>query len=136
MTTLNAYLKFNDKKCKEAMNFYHSILGGELLLNTVGDSPMASEMPPESHSNIIHAQLKAPGILLFASDMMQDKAIIGDNVGLSLNYTDLEEQKKHFEMLSEGGEVFMPLEKAFWGDVFGSVTDKYGVEWMSNSTIS
>jgi PhnB protein len=136
MAILNPYLKFNDRKCREAMNFYQSIFGGELTFQTIGDSPMADEVPAESQDNIMHAEFKAPGILVYASDMMRDKAIVGDNVGLSLNYTDLEEQRKHFEMLSEGGEVFMPLEKAFWGDMFGVVTDKYGIEWMLNCTVT
>lgn len=117
------------------MNFYQSIFGGEISFQTVGESPMAAEMP-EVADNIMHADLKAPGVLIFASDMMRDKAVVGDNVGLSLNYTDLAEQKEHFDKLSEGGEVFMPLEKAFWGDVFGVLTDKYGVEWMLNCTVT
>lgn len=135
MATLNAYLKFNDNKCREAMEFYKSIFGGELTFMTVKDSPMAGEMP-DALDKVMHVEFKAPGILLYGSDMMRDKAIVGDNVGLSLNYTDLEEQKDHFEKLSVGGEVFMPLEKAFWGDVFGVVTDKYGIEWMLNCAIA
>jgi PhnB protein len=134
MTTLNPYLKFNDDTCREAMEFYKSIFGGEHTYMTLGDSPMASEMPPETHNKVMHVEFKAPGILFYASDMMRDKATVGDNVGLSLNYTDLDEQKKHFEMLAEGGEIFMPLEKAFWGSIFGVVTDKYGIEWTLNCT--
>jgi PhnB protein len=135
MATLNPYLKFNDVKCREAMNFYQSILGGELTFQTVGESPMAGEMPGEE-ARIMHAELKAPGVLIYGSDMMRDKAIVGDNVGLSLNYDDVEEQKNHFAKLSEGGEVFMPLEKAFWGSMFGVVTDKYGIEWMLNGPMT
>lgn len=132
MTTLNPYLRFNDSKCREAMEFYKSIFGGELTIQTVGESPMAGEMSAEDHSKVMHADFKSDKIIIYASDMMRDKAVVGDNIGLCLNYTDLDEQKKHFEMLAEGGEIFMPLEKAFWGDVFGVVTDKYGFEWMLN----
>ena len=26
----------------------------------------------------------------------------------------------------------MPLKKEFWGDIFGSLTDKYNINWMMN----
>lgn len=125
------YLKFNDVKCREAMNFYHTCLGGELTISTVGESPMAKEMPDEAE-RVMHAMLKGDGFEFYASDMMRDKAIVGDNVSVCINVTD--EAKAHaiFDALSEGGEVFMPLEKAFWGDIFGVTTDKFGIEWMVN----
>lgn len=134
MATLNPYLRFNDDKCREAMEFYKSCLGGELTFQTVGESPMAGEMP-EGKDKIMHAALKNTGIDIFASDMMRDKAIVGDNVALTLNSEDEAEARDLFAKLSEGGEVFMPLEVAFWGDLFGVVTDKYGIEWMVNCTL-
>ena len=132
MAQLNPYLKFNDNKCREAMTFYKDCFGGELTFQTVGESPMAKEMPAENHDKIMHADLKSGSLAIFASDMMRDKAVVGDNVSLSLNYDNEAEIKKHFEALSKGGEVFMPLEDQFWGALFGVLTDKYGVEWMLN----
>jgi PhnB protein len=132
MAQLVPYLKFNDDKCKEAMTFYRDILGGELTMQTIGETPMKGEMPPEAKDKIMHASLMAPKIELFASDMMMDKAIIGDNVSLSLITANEEETRDIFAKLSEGGEVFMPLEKTFWSPLFGVVTDKYGIEWMLN----
>lgn len=134
MATLNPYLKFNDDKCREAMEFYKSILGGELTFQTVGESPMKGQMP-DGLNKIMHAELKSPGILFFASDMMRDKAVVGDNVGLTLNCESEEEINTLFNKLSEGGNVFMPVEHAFWGALFGVVTDKYGIEWMLNYQI-
>jgi PhnB protein len=134
---LNPYLKFNDDKCREAMAFYKESLGGggELTFQTVGESPMAKEMPEENGDKIMHAVLKVNGVEIYGSDMMRDKAIVGDSVGLSLNFENEEEIRSVFSKLSEGGEVFMPLEKQFWGALFGVVTDKYGVEWMLNYQI-
>jgi len=132
MTQLNPYLRFNDDKCKEAMTFYQACIGGELTFQTVGESPMSSEMPAEAHDKIMHATLKNGKIALFASDMMRDKAVVGDNIALSLNCESEKEIRDLFSKLSEGGEVFMPLETAFWGGLFGVLTDKYGVEWMLN----
>ncbi|MEA2715363.1 MAG: PhnB protein [Candidatus Parcubacteria bacterium] len=132
MAKLNPFVKFNDSKCREGMNFYKDCLGGELDFMPVKDSPMAKDMPADKHSLIMHSTLKKGSWTLIGSDMMRDKAIIGDNVGVALECESDDEIKTIFGKLSKGGEVFMPLEEMFWGGVFGLVTDKYGVEWMLN----
>jgi len=132
MAQLNPFLRFNDGKCKEAMNFYKSIFGGEVSFMTVGESPYAKDMAADKQDFIMHAELKKGGFVFFGSDMMKDKATIGDNVGMSLNCESEAEIRDLFDKLSKGGEVFMPIEDAFWGALFGVVTDKYGIEWMLN----
>ncbi len=132
MAKLNPYLKFNDGKCVEAMNFYKDCLGGELEFMTVKGSPMAGEMPADKQELIMHSTLTKGDWVLIGSDMMRDKATIGDNVGVSLNCESEEEIRTIFDKLSVGGEIFMPVEDAFWGALFGVVTDKYGIEWMLN----
>jgi len=132
MIQLNPYVRFNDAKCKEAMTFYKKCLGGEISFQTVAETPMAKDMPKDKQDLVMHATLKGEGFELFASDMMRDKATVGDNVSLSLNFDTKQGIEAVFSKLSEGGEVFMPLEKVFWGDLFGVLTDKYGVEWMLN----
>jgi len=132
MTQLNPYLRFNDGKCREAMIFYKECIGGNLTFQTVGESPVAKDMPKKTHDLIMHSSLNKEGIEIFASDMMRDTATVGDNVALSLNCDSKAEIETLFSKLSQGGEVFMPLERAFWGGLFGVVTDKYGVEWMLN----
>jgi PhnB protein len=133
MAKLNPFLRFNDGKCREAMNFYKECFGGELTSQTIGESPMAKEVDESKQNLIMHAELKVNELFSFtASDMMRDKAVVGDNVGVTLNCDSEAEIKEHFEKLSAGGEVFMPLEDMFWGALFGVVTDKYGIEWMLN----
>lgn len=132
MTKLYPYIRFNDGKCREAMTFYQSVLGGELTFQTVAESPMANEISKDKQDYIMHSMLKKEGIELTGSDMMRDKATVGDNMGIMLECSSEKEINEHFTMLSKGGDVFMPLEKAFWGGIFGVVTDKYGIEWMLN----
>lgn len=132
MAKLNPFIKFNDKKCTEAMNFYKDCLGGELSFMTVKGSPMEKDMPADKHDLIMHSTLKNGDWVLSGSDMMRDKAVIGDNVGVSLDCESEEEINTIFNKLSVGGEVFMAVQDVFWGGVFGMVTDKYGVEWMLN----
>lgn len=132
MAQLNPFLRFNDSKCREAMEFYKECFGGEISFMTVKDSPMAKDMPADKQELIMHAELTKGDFVFYGSDMMRDTAVVGDNVGMSLNCDSEKEMRDIFAKLSEGGEVFMEIEDAFWGALFGMVTDKYGIEWMLN----
>ena len=133
MSQLAPFIRYNNGRCREAMNFYQSILGGKLEFMVVKDGPMAKEMPADKQELIMHSTLINGDWKLIASDMMRDTATVGDHMGVSVSCESEEEGKKIFDKLSEGGEVFMPFEKQFWGAMFGLVTDKYGIEWMLNS---
>lgn len=135
MSELNPFVRFNDGKCRKAMQFYKECLGGELEFMTVGESPMAKDMPADKQNLVMHSTLTTGKWVLMGMDMMRDVATTGDNVGLSLNFDSEKEIKDVFAKLSAGGEVFMPLEPQFWGALFGVVTDKFGVEWMLNYQI-
>jgi PhnB protein len=125
-------LRFNDKKCREAMEFYKSFLGGELEFMTGRGTPMEKEMTEEQLDLIMHSTLTKDDWMLIGSDMMRDKAVVGDHVGITIQCESEDEIRTTFAKLSEGGEVFMPIEDMFWGALFGMVTDKYGVEWSLN----
>jgi PhnB protein len=131
MATLYPYLRF-DGNCREAMEFYKSILGGETTFQTIRESPMKDQVSEDSQSKIMHASLKSDKIELYGADMMRDERKVGDSVVLCFNADNEDQISEVFKKLSEGGEVFMPLEKQFWGALFGVVTDKYGFEWMLN----
>ncbi|MES2623584.1 MAG: VOC family protein [Patescibacteria group bacterium] len=132
MTPLSPFIKFNNSKCREAMTFYKECLGGELEFMVIKDSPMAKDMPEDKLDLIMHSTLTGSNWMLIGSDMMQDKATIGDSVGVSFSCQSEEEIRSIFNKLADGGDVFMPVEEQFWGALFGVVTDKYGVEWMLN----
>lgn len=116
-----------------AMKFYKSVLGGELTMQTFGESKMAQK--PEGNDLIIHAALKNAGLTFMASDAMPSRqAKVGDNVHLSISGSDAERLTEVFNGLSQGGRVDTPLAKQFWGDAFGQLTDKFGIHWMVNIT--
>ncbi len=128
--TLAPYLNFNGN-AKEAMEFYQSVLGGKLYIQTFGDAKMAKNDAEKDLT--VHAALTADGISLYASDgHPETKVVFGDNVHLSLMGNDEATLTKYFNGLSAGGNVDMPLAKQFWGDTFGMLTDKFGVHWMVN----
>jgi PhnB protein len=128
--TLTPYLNFNGNTA-EVMKFYQSILGGELTMQTFGEAKMART--PEEKDMIVHASLKSQAVSLMASDTMPDQqAKFGDNIHLSITGQDNSKLTRIFNLLAEEGKVDMPLAKQFWGDIFGMLTDKFGVHWMIN----
>jgi PhnB protein len=56
----------------------------------------------------------------------------GDNTHMCIAGSDEKKLREYFDKLTKGGKVNMPLEKQFWGDIFGMFTDKFGVHWMVN----
>ena len=140
MKSITTYLKF-DGNAREAMEFYHSILGGTFDIQTFGDS-MPGGSPPGAENRVIHARITIGSLQLMASDTMPGMAsdhrpgskefALGDNFAIALECDDHAEQDRHFKMFSEGGKVLMPLDMMFWGARFGMVLDKFGVEWMFN----
>jgi PhnB protein len=127
--SLDPYIFFPGN-CREAMEFYKGVFGGELSLQTYGEVNAANDANPAD--NIMHAALES-GIKLYGSDTSEASAA-AKKVSLCLGGESDQEDKLRqiFEGLSEGGDVRSPLKTEFWGDTFGTLTDKFGVDWMVN----
>jgi len=130
---LDAYLFF-DGTCREAMEFYEGIFGGELRMQTYDEVP--GDMPGKEHlkGKIVHASLMGGDVSLMASDT-HDKTLGTGKIELSLSGYDDEKLRKIFQGLSAGGKTRSPLKKEFWGDTFGALTDRFGVDWMVNIAV-
>ncbi|CAN5518814.1 VOC family protein [soil metagenome] len=128
MATLNPYLTFNGN-CREAMNFYKDVLGGELDLMKAGDTPAASQMPEKYHDQILHSTLKTEHFEIMATDMVSGGFNEGDTVQLCLICKSEEEIYLLFDKLSAGGKVKQPLSEMFFG-LIGNLTDKFGKNWL------
>ncbi len=128
---LDPYLFFKGN-CKEAMEFYKGVFGGKLEISLVDDAP---DFPGKDKmlGQVMHALLDTGDFRLMASDSGKASPKAA-KVELSLSGDDDARLRQYFEKLSDGGKVTMPLEKQFWGDIFGQLSDKYGVEWMVNIT--
>jgi PhnB protein len=130
---LDVYLYF-DGNCREAMEFYKSIFGGELTVQTYADVPGSGMDDDGSKKDwLMHARLEGGDIKLMASDTQRASAA-ATKIDLSLGGTDEARLREIFDKLSAGGEVKSALKKEFWGDIFGSLTDKYNINWMVNIT--
>lgn len=130
MTTINSYFTFNGN-CREAMTFYKDCLGGELTFQTVGESPLAAQMPERMKASILHAMLSSEGFVLMGSDMAPETGLLkGNGLAAMLNCSSEEEIRNTFRSLSSKGIVKHQLETTFWGALFGDLTDKYGNNWI------
>ena len=132
MAQLNPYLNF-DSNCREAMNFYKDCLGGELVLQTVGEMPaMAAQMPPEFKDSVLHSTLTTGTMTIMGSDLCREKRTEGNTVHLCINCDTEEELNSFFTKLSAGGKIIEPLADTPWGAIYGALTDKYNKHWMFN----
>ena len=130
MNGINAYLNFNGN-CREAMEFYHRCLGGDLQLMPFSGSPM--KVPEGAGNLIIHARLEAQGGVLMASDMMPGMPYQpGNNFWVSVSVPEPQTIEKLFAAFSANAKVSMPLQETFWASRFGMLTDQFGVNWMFN----
>jgi PhnB protein len=130
---LNPYIEFNGR-AREAMEFYHSVFGGQLDVSTYKD--FQSSPDPSMDEKIMHARLEADnGITLMAADAMDSANYqSGGAFSISLSGDNHAELAGYYEKLSQGGTIIEPLVQAPWGDTFGMLNDKFGVKWMVNIT--
>lgn len=141
MASVSTYLNFN-RNTEEAFNYYKSVFGGEFFgqgIMRMGDIPPQEGMPPvaeEDKNLVVHVELKILGTHnIMGTDVTESMGVKlnkGNNVSINLQPDTREETKKLFDALSKGGQVTMELQDMFWGDYYGSCTDKFGIQWMFN----
>jgi PhnB protein len=131
LTRLNPYLAFKDN-ARQAMEFYQSVFGGTLQTNTFKE--FGASQGPREDDKIMHSILEADnGIVLMGADTPDRMEYSpGTNISISLSGDDESQLRGYFQKLSADGSVTMPLAKANWGDTFGMVTDKFGINWLVN----
>ncbi len=134
MSTINPYINFNGNT-EEAFNFYKSVFGGEFAsISRYKDTPEAGKLPPAEQNKIMHIALPiGKGNILMGTDVLDsrgDSVTQGNNFHLTVHTESKDEADKLFGKLSHGGKVTLPLSDMFWGDYFGMITDKFGIQWM------
>ena len=141
MAQVSTYLNFH-RNTEEVFNFYKSIFGGEFGRGGVArfrDIPVSEGMPPiaeEDKNLVMHIELPIlGGHVLMATDAPESMGFnlnFGNNMSINLEPDTKEETKRLFDALSVGGKITMELQDMFWGSYFGSLTDKFGIQWMFN----
>lgn len=129
MTTLNPYISFHNN-ARDALEFYQSVLGGELDISTFA----AFDMGQDAAENylVMHGQLETPdGLTLMASDTPSSMTFVTPaGISISISGDDEATLEGYWNGLAEGGTVNQPFETPPWGGRFGMLTDKYGIDWM------
>ncbi len=133
MIRLEPYLTFQGK-AEEALNFYKSVFGGAFSsVMRFKETPEGDKVSAAEKDKIMHIALPVgKGVTLMASDMLDSRGKIsaGDNFSLSITVESRQEADRIFNGLSKGGKADMPMQKTFWGDYFGMLSDKFGIRWM------
>ena len=127
---LNTYLTF-DGNCEEVINYYKSILGGEADFRRFSEGPPDMPVVEGYGDKVMHVRYTFDGCVLMASDSGGHYPVnIGNNFHLSVTMPEKDKAAKAFAAFSKEGEVTMDFQEVFWGGSFGSVKDKFGVNWM------
>jgi PhnB protein len=132
MAIINPYLNFNGNT-EEVFNFYRSVFGGEfVMLQRMKDVPGMDNLPEAEKDKLMHVSLPVGKSILMGTDVpgSMPPAVNGTSVSLCISTGSREENEAWFHALAAGGTVQMPLEDMFWGDYFGMVTDRFGIQWM------
>jgi len=131
-TALQPYLFFNGR-CEEAINYYKSALGAEVVLLlrfSESPDPLPPEMiPPRWETKIMHGELSIGQTRVFVSDGCDSNGGF-DGFALSLSVATEGEVDSLFNSLAAEGNITMPLGKTFWSPHFGMLQDRFGLSWM------
>lgn len=135
---INPYLNF-DGKTEEAFRFYEKALGGKLTeIHRFASMPQQDgvELSAKQKQLVMHVGLElSDGQLIMASDMIEGMGpprVEGNNISISVHPDSRQEADRIFAALAQGGAITMPIADQFWGDYFGSLTDRFGINWMVN----
>jgi PhnB protein len=137
VTRLHSYLNFAGN-AQQAFDFYKSAFGGDFSsVVRFKDLPMEGvTISKEDEEKIMHIALPiGEDNVLMASDVLESlgqQLVQGNNVYVSVHPTSREEADRIFTALSEGADIEMPMGDQVWGDYYGSLKDKFGIQWMVN----
>ncbi len=127
---LRTYLNYGGN-CEQAFRFYEQHLGAKItMLSRFGEQPGIGDIPPERRNQVLHARMTLGDTELLASDAPPDRFQPMRSVYLSLSVASNEEAERIYGLLSEGGEIFMPMGETFFAPRFAMLRDRFGTSWM------
>ncbi|WP_371378076.1 VOC family protein [Sporomusa aerivorans] len=132
---ISVYINFNGN-CRQAVEYYAKVFETEApQLMTFGDAPPnpEGELPEAAKDLIMHTRLNINGSTVMFSDVFPGMPLVaGNNIILTVASGNMDKIKAWFTKLTEGGKVGMDLQETFWSKCYGSLTDKFGIEWQFN----
>jgi PhnB protein len=127
---LHTYLNYGGN-CEDAFRFYEQHLGGKItFLMRHGEQPAPSQLPPEWNGKVLHARIDLGGTQLLGADIPPDRFQPIRSAYLSLTLETIEEAERVYALLTQGGEIFMPIQETFFAKRFAMCRDRFGTSWM------
>jgi PhnB protein len=125
---LHTYLNYGGN-CEQAFRFYEQHLGGKItMLMRHGEQPTPSEAPPDWNGKVLHARMSLGGTELLGADIPGYQPM--RSAYLSLTLGSAEEAERIYAVLSDGGQLFMPIQETFFASRFAMLRDKFGTSWL------
>jgi PhnB protein len=127
---LHTYLNYGGN-CEQAFRFYEQQLGGKItFLMRHGEQPGPSQLPAEWNGKILHARLSLGGTDLLGADIPPDRFQPMRSAYLTLTLASTDEAERVYALLTDGGEIYMPIAETFFAHRFAMFRDKFGTSWM------
>ena len=127
---VHTYLNYGGN-CRDAFTFYEKELGGKInMLITQSQAPGGSSLGPEMKDAVLYASLNIGDTNVMGSDVPPDRFQPMRSVYLSLGVDSDAEAERIFALLSEGGQVYMPIQETFFATRFAQLRDRFGTSWM------
>lgn len=124
------YLNYGGN-CRQAFEFYQQHLGGKItMLTTHGEQPDASKMPPDWKNAVLHARIDIGGTTILGADIPPDRFQPMRSAYLSLMTDTADEADLAYALLTDGGQIFMPMAETFFAKRFAMLRDRFGTSWM------
>ncbi len=127
---LHTYLNYGGN-CEQAFRFYEKHLGGKVtIMMTQAEQPNAKDVRPDQKDAILYARMSIGQTDLMGSDVTSERFQPMRSVYLSLSLDSIDEAERIFDLLSDGGEIFMPMQETFFAFRFAMLGDRFGTPWM------
>ena len=127
---LHTYLNYGGN-CRQAFEFYAEHLGGKItMLTTHGEVPDPSKVPPEWRNAVLHARIELGDTVVLGADIPPERFQPMRSAYLSLLVDSTDDAERIYSLLSEGGQIFMPMQETFFARRFAMLRDRFGTSWM------
>ena len=127
---LYTYLNYGGN-CRQAFEFYAEHLGGKItMVTTHGEQPESNKVPSDWKNAVLHARIEIGGTILLGADIPPERFQPMRSAYLSLMVDSVDEAERIYALLSEEGQVFMPMEETFFAHRFAMLRDRFGTSWM------
>lgn len=125
---LNTYLNYKGN-CREAFEFYEKHLGGKItMISTFGDMWDKNKIPPDWDDKVLHARVEIGNGILMGADIPTAESM--RSAYITLSTPENSEVERIYSLLSDGGQIFIKMQKTFFASRFGMLRDKFGTSWM------